>query len=141
VINIYYLVGYIPLLFIKMRIYKSISDPVVEILDYDERINGPDRGLINAWFVGRNRAQRDCDLVARIMAGELPVLAVKGGVEKKVRVDKVGSLWYLATWQGLRGDDLDIDTESEYSMVCSRFGVRVVYTFDLAKLGRSQGDD
>jgi len=123
-----------------MRVYKSISDPIIEILDYDERINGPDRGLINSWFVGRRLALRDSNLVARIMAGELPVMAAKGGVKEEVKVDKSGSLWYLATWQGLRGEDLDIDTESEYSMICSRFNVRVVYTFDLRKLGKSQDE-
>jgi len=124
-----------------MRIYKSISDSVIDITDYDERINGPDRGLINSWFAGRKLALRDPDLVARIMAGELPVLAAKGGVEKKIKGEKAGSLWYLAAWQGLRGEDLDIDTEAEYSMVCSRFGVRVVYTFDRNKLGKSQDGD
>jgi len=123
-----------------MRIYKSISDPIIDVLDYDERINGPDRGLINSWFVGRKLALRDLDLVARIMAGELPVMAAKGGVEKKVKIDKTGSLWYLAAWQGLRGEDLDIDTGSEYSMVCSRFKVRVVYTFDPKKLGKPQDE-
>lgn len=133
-INIYYLIGYISLLFIKMRIYKSISDPVVEILDYDERINGPDRGLINAWFVGRKLAERNPDLALRAKNGELPVLGVKGGVSRKIKADKTGSLWYLAQWQGLRGEDLDILLDAEVIMVCSRTGVRVSYTLDMIKL-------
>lgn len=123
-----------------MRIYKSISDPVVEILDYDERINGPDRGLINAWFVGRKLAGRNPDLALRAKNGELPVLGVKGGVSRKIKADKTGSLWYLAQWQGLRGEDLDIMLDVDVMMVCSRTGVKVLYTLDMARLFGAEND-
>lgn len=124
-----------------MRIFSSISDPVCEILDFDQRINGDDRGLINAWNVGRNLALRNPDLVRRMMDGELPVLGVKGGVREKIQADKIGSLWYLAQRQGLLGEDLDIDMSAEVEMVCSRTGVRILYTLDLEKLFSSYEGD
>lgn len=124
-----------------MRIFSSISDPVCEILDFDQRINGDDRGLINAWNVGRNLALRNADLVRRMRDGELPELGVKGGVRKKIQAHKIGSLWYLAQRQGLLGEDLDIDMSSEVEMICSRTGVRVLYTLDLEKLFSSYEGD
>ena len=48
-----------------MRIYKSVSEPIYENPIYEERIEGYDTGLINAWQVGRNLAVRDPDIVAR----------------------------------------------------------------------------
>lgn len=123
-----------------MRIWRSIQEPVNEVLDYDERIDGDDKGLINAWQVGRRLAERDPDVAARARNGELPVLGVKGGVERKINVKKTGSLWYLAQWQGLRGEDLDIDIAAEVTMVCSRTGMKVLYTLDLSKLFGSKED-
>lgn len=117
-----------------MRIYRSILEQMHDELDYEKRINGDDRGLINAWQVGRELAVRDPDIAARAKNGELPVLGVKGGVERKINADKVGSLWYLAQWQGLRGEDLDIDMDAEVEMTCSRTGVKVLYTFDIDRL-------
>lgn len=112
----------------------SIDTPVRVDAGYDERINGNDRGLINAWEVGRKLAQRDADLVARVKNGELPPLGIKGGVEKAIKNGKIGSLWYLAKWHGLRGDDLDIDVDSEVLMTCSATGVEVLFTLDFEKL-------
>lgn len=117
-----------------MRIYKSISEPIYDNPDYADRIDGYDKGLINAWNVGRRLAATDPDIAAKARNGELPVLGVKGGVERKIQQDKIGSLWYLATWQGLRGEDLDIDMGAEIEMVCSKTGVKVLYTFDLEEL-------
>ena len=123
-----------------MRVFVPVSEPVRDILDYDERINGDDRGLINAWQVGRRLAERDPEIAARARNGELPVLGVRGGVERKIEADKVGSLWYLAQWQGLRGEDLHIDIDEEIEMVCSRTGVKVLYTLDTNKLFGSKED-
>ncbi|MBY0474195.1 MAG: hypothetical protein K2Q13_03925 [Nitrosomonas sp.] len=106
-----------------------------DILSYEERIEGPDRGLINSWYVGRRLALSDPDISVKAKNGELPVLAVKGGVERKINQSKIGSLWYLATWQGLRGDDLDVDLDAEVEMMCSRTGVKVLFTGDIKKLG------
>jgi len=123
-----------------MRIWRSIQEPVNEVLDYEKRINGDDKGLINAWQVGRRLAERDPDVAARARKGELPVLGVRGGVEREINVKKIGSLWYLAQWQGLRGEDLDIDMDAEVTMVCSRTGVKVSYTLDISKLFGSKED-
>lgn len=117
-----------------MRIYRSILEPIYEDPVYATRIEGHDKGLINSWHVGRKLAISDPDLSIRAKNGELPVLAVKGGVERKINRDKTGSLWYLASWLGLRGEDLDIDLDAEFELVCSRTGVRVVFTGDVSKL-------
>ena len=124
-----------------MKVFKSMKEPVVDVVNYDERINGPDRGLINAWFAGRRLAARDLDLSARAKAGELPVLGVKGGVEKKIKGGKIGSLWYVATWQGLRGEDLDVDPDVDILMRCARFGVEVLFTLDHEKLGKPEFEE
>ncbi len=117
-----------------MRIYRSILDPIIDVPDYGERIDGVDKGLINAWQVGRSLAQRDADLVERALRGELPKLGVKGGIDKKPKAKfKYGCLWYLAELQGLKGVDLDIDLDCEVDLVCSRTGVRVTFTSDISK--------
>lgn len=117
-----------------MRIYRSITEPIKEINSYEERIEGADKGVINSWYVGRKLAVTNPDLCIKAKNGELPVLTVKGGVERKIKKDKTGSLWYLASWQGLRGEDLDIDLGAEVKIVCSRTGVGVTFTGDIKKL-------
>lgn len=92
-------------------------------------------GLINAWLSGIDLAQHKPDLSLKAKAGELPVLPWKGGLAKEIKkLDKVGSLQYLAAWQGLRGEDLDIEQGVEVSKTCSRFGVPVLFTDDIKKL-------
>lgn len=74
------------------------------------------------------------------MRGELPLLPFKGGIEppppdKPIKKrKKTGSHWYLAMWQGLRGEDLLIDTESAPRLTCALTGVEVTFTLDTAKL-------
>lgn len=46
---------------------------------------------------------------------------------------KVGTLFYLAQWQGLRGDDLDIEIGSEPVLTCTRTHVTVLFTGDFEK--------
>jgi hypothetical protein len=50
---------------------------------------------------------------------------------------KMGSftLNYLAQWQGLRGQDLDIDLSQEPELICSKTGMKVIYTRDVKKYG------
>jgi hypothetical protein len=36
-------------------------------------------------------------------------------------------------WQGLRGEDLDIDPDQEVSLTCSVTGMIVIFTGDFAK--------
>jgi hypothetical protein len=67
-------------------------------------------------------------LAARAEKGELVPRDWKGGVKEKLKAEtKRGTFQYLATWQGLRGDDLEIDLEGERTVVCTRFGQAVVF--------------
>jgi hypothetical protein len=74
------------------------------------------------------------------MQGALPVLAWKGGCDRHIKTLKTGSLLYLATWQGLRGEDLYIDTNSEPLMQCTSTGTKVVFTMDTKKLFKEARD-
>ncbi len=94
---------------------------------------GTDNGLITCWEVGRINRIKSPELAARAMNGELPVLPWKGGVEKKLKKEKYGSLYYLAQWQGLRNEDLDIDTSEERRITCIKTGMTVIYTGDASK--------
>lgn len=103
--------------------------------DFQERLEGPDQGLINAWVAGLEKRASWPGTAAKALGGELPVLPFRGGVEKRIkRTDKVGSLLYVAMWQGLRGEDLNLDTAAEISMTCTRTGVPVLFTMDYNKL-------
>ena len=124
-----------------MNIHASIENPPERSDDFDERCNGPDEGLINSWLSGIEFSQREPALSIKAKAGELPVLPWKGGVEKTIkRKDKVGALQYLAAWQGLRGDDLNVELGSEVVMTCTRTGVVVTFTGELQKLLQSEED-
>lgn len=59
----------------------------------------------------------------------------KGGVDAPLKSGrKFGTLFYLAMWRGLRGEDLDLDPIStETTLTCTRFGVQVTFTFDASK--------
>ncbi|MGH8482855.1 MAG: hypothetical protein ACRESP_00470 [Pseudomonas sp.] len=105
---------------------------------------GPDNGLISCWEIGRERAVKQPELAQRCLAGELPVLGWKGGVERTLKKrEKFGSLKYLAQWQGLRGEDLQIDTTTELTLNCSRTGMVVTFTPDQSKYYNPQieGED
>ena len=116
------------------RIYRSIQEPIRENPSFDERWRGPDNGLITCWEVGRTKSFKTPELAKRAKNGELPVLGWKGGVGKKIQKKiKYGSLNYLAQWQGLRGEDLDIDLTKEIEMVCSKTEMSVIYTADATK--------
>lgn len=94
-----------------MRIKRSVNEPIrMDTTTYEERIESFDRGVINAWEVGRKLAVKEPDLAEKAKLGELVLLGVKGGIsgDPKIKM-KYGCLWYLAEWQGLRGDDLDIE--------------------------------
>ncbi|WP_458129621.1 hypothetical protein [Pseudomonas sp. Z2-11] len=103
-------------------------------LSREELWDGPDKGLIKCWEVGRDRAQRFPELAQRCLAGELPVLGWKGGVSRSLKkTAKFGCLKYLAQWQGLRGEDLDIDLAQERTLTCSNTNMIVTFTPDRAK--------
>lgn len=116
------------------RICRSYQEPTREGLSWAERWKGEDKGLVTSWEVGRELSKREPKLAERARRGELPVLGWKGGVQKKLqKKEKYGSLLYLAQWQGLRGDDLDIAMSEEIELVCSRTGMKVTYTNDIQK--------
>ena len=118
------------------RVYRSFQEPRRENLSWEERWKGYDKGLITAWEVGRALAEKDPELSVRAKNGELPISGWKGGVEKKSKQkQKYGPFWYLAEWQGLRGDDLDIDLSEERELICSKTGMKVIYTGDMKKYG------
>jgi hypothetical protein len=115
-------------------IFRSIEEPVREGLSWKDRWKGPDGGLIACWEVGRELSRKDPEIAKRSQRGELPVLPWKGGVDKTTKKGfKYGTLFYLAEFQGLRGEDLDVDQSQEVELVCSRTEMRVIYTVDASK--------
>ena len=89
---------------------------------------------MTCWEVGRELREKHPALAERAGKGELPILGWKGGVDKKIKSkEKYGTLFYLAQWHGLRGEDLDIDLSKEYELVCTKTGVKVIYTSDANK--------
>ena len=117
----------------NQHIRRSCLEPQRTDLSWVERWDGPDKGVIYCWEVGRELARTRPDLAERAKKGELPILAWKGGVEKEVQKKKCGSLFYLAQWQGLRGQDLDVDLAEETKVICSRTGVTVLFTGNAKK--------
>ena len=116
------------------RLHRSITQPIREGLSMSDLWRGPDNGLIWCWERGRQERLGRPDDAARAERGELVGLDWKGGVKKKLKVERMpGTLYYLATWQGLRGEDLDIDVEGESVIVCSRTGQAVVFSAKLPK--------
>lgn len=115
------------------RIRRSVGEPLRQGLSWPERWSGPDAGLITCWEVGRELAQKDPELAERAGRGELPVLGWKGGVERMLQAKKFGTLNYLAQWQGLRAEDLDVEPSEDYELTCARTGMTVIYTGDKEK--------
>jgi hypothetical protein len=112
------------------HVRRSIHEPIREFSGMEHRWRGPDQGLIWCWERGRQIREENPELAQRAKLGELPVLGWRGGVAKKLKaVDtKQGTLRYLAEWQGLRGEDLDIDTASEKVLICTVTGQAVSFS-------------
>lgn len=130
----------------NMRVRESFANPPPFEADFYARTQGPDRGMISAWQAGIRKRREDPAAARLAEAGELPVLPFKGGVARaiKAKKPKIGALAYLAMWQGLRGEDLDIDLHSEPMRTCTRHDVTVVFTADVVKLlaaGSEEQDD
>lgn len=113
---------------------RSIAEPIRAGLSRDEVWHGPDGSLIHCWETGRLMRDKYPGLVARALAGELVSLPWKGGTENldepedgKLPAKRYGSLRYLAMWQGLRGDDLNIAMQSETDLICTRINRRVTF--------------
>lgn len=122
----------------SQRIYRSYGQPKRERLSWQELWQGDDKGLILCWEIGREIRQKEPELAQRAENGELPVLVWKGGVEKKTKIsEKYGTLHYLAQLQGLRGEDLNIELSEEPELICSKTGMKVIYTGDVKKYGNA----
>jgi hypothetical protein len=119
-----------------MRVHCSISTPPSQAgLSWAQRWEGPDRGLISCWLRGIAIASERPQDAALALAGEFPSLPWKGGVPVALKArKKIGALEYLATWQGLRGADLDVELDAEVKLTCTRTGVTVTFTGDTNKL-------
>jgi hypothetical protein len=121
-----------------MKIQRSIDVPPRMNATWDERWAGPDEGLITCWERGREKSNEEPEMARQVLNGQLVVLPWKGGVEKTTKQkQKIGTLRYLAMWQGLRGQDLNIDTETEPVLTCTATGMEVLYTNDYAKYADS----
>lgn len=124
-----------------MRYQHSIADPPHQGETYAERWEGSDKGLLCCWLRGIEKSREDPDLAEKCRRGELPVLAWKGGIDAplKSKAVKLGSLQYLATWQGLRGEDMDIDDTVEPRLTCTLTKVTFQYTRITAGLMQADG--
>jgi hypothetical protein len=69
--------------YMNKHISRSYKEPKREGLSWEEQWEGPDKGLISCWELGRERNKREPELAERARNGELPMLGWKGGVEKK----------------------------------------------------------
>ena len=125
----------------SQRIQRHIDTPARTGLTRDQLWEAEDKGLIKCWEVGRERAEKFPELAQRCLVGELPVLGWKGGVSRSLKKrDKFGSLKYLAQWQGLRGEDLDVDLNQERTLTCSRTQMVVTFTPDRMKYFNQPAD-
>lgn len=115
------------------HLHRSIAKPIRENLTWPERWQGPDGGLVFSWERGREMRVERSELAGAAARGELISLAWKGGVQERPEgaappkkpskakpKPKEGTLYYLATWQGLRGEDLDIDVDGERIIECAK---------------------
>lgn len=117
-----------------MNTRRPISEPIRLTLDWEERWGDTEKGLVSCWERGREKSLEDPGLAAQAKAGRLVLLPWRGGVEKAIKAkQKYGSLYYLAMWQGLRGEDLNIDIEKGAVLTCSATQMMVLFTQDLTK--------
>lgn len=117
------------------KIYWSFSEPDRKNLSREEIWEGEDRGLIKNYEVGRALAKKEPELAKKAKKGELPVLGYKGGVPEGLKKrEKIGALNYVAQWQALREEDLNLCLDEEIILTCTKTGVKVTFTMDLEKL-------
>jgi hypothetical protein len=124
-----------------MRVQRSKTEPPRANPSWAVRWGTFSAALVTCWERGRELAIQDASLAAAARDGELVPLSWKGGIAPPARSGsapkrKYGSFYYLATWQGLRGDDLDIDTAGSPQRICSRNGTVVTFTDDVDLLDK-----
>ncbi len=118
------------------HIYRSHREPIRPRikLSWEELWEADDKGLIVSWEIGRELGEKKSELKVRALDGELPyLLGMKGSTENTINQKKYGPILYLAQWQGLRGDDLDIYPHKETTLTCSKTKTKVTYTNDYKK--------
>lgn len=120
-----------------MLIAQAHTSDVTPPDTWEARWEGDDKGLICSWRRGIQKAKEDPELAEQCVRGELPSLAWIGGGKAIKAGKRVGSLHYLAMWQGLRGDDLHIDTEQGAVVTCSLTGMVVNFTGDTAAIWKA----
>lgn len=91
------------------KLTRPLKQTVRTGLSVAELWGGPDRGLICCWERGRQKRNEEPDLAKRAEAGELVPLAWQRD-----------SLLYLATWQGLRGEALNLPLDGELTLTCTK---------------------
>ena len=116
------------------RIFRIFAEPDRENLTWEETWKREDKGLIKNYEVGRALGIKNPELVEKAKNGELPVLGYKGGVESVNKERIKGALNYIAKWQALRGENLDIDLDKEIVLTCTKTDMIVTFTMDLEKL-------
>lgn len=122
-------------------IYRPITEPLRHDISREEKWEAFDKGLITCWENGRKLAATTPTLATQCKNGELPPLNWKGGVARPLKKkEKFGSLNYLASWLGLRGDDLQINMDMEITIICTRTKMSVTFTPDIQKLANDSGD-
>lgn len=123
---------------IAVKVYRTIHLPPRLNPSWDERWRGEDGGLVASWEAGRRLADARDPRAALARLDQLPTLPWKGGFPApdpnrptpKSQGQKYGTFFYLAMWQGLRGEDLSIDTSNEVTVVCSLHQRSVIFTTD-----------
>jgi hypothetical protein len=125
-----------------MKITRSINQPIREGLSWHELWDNHDNGLVACWENGRELSQKDPDKAQRAKNGELIRLGWVGGVSKKLEVDTFhGTLFYLARWQGLRNDDLNIDVDADTFLECTKTGQIAKYNSTYVTQNEALPDD
>ena len=117
---------------------QSIDEPIREGLTHDEEWHREDDGYIFCWETGRRLALEEPTLANKAKLGELPVLSWKGGYQKALQTKKCkyGTFRYLATLQGLRGEDLWIDFRAGegHKKICTATNMCTLFTSNIENL-------
>jgi hypothetical protein len=117
------------------RLTRFIEEPIRPEMSWEETWKGDDYGLIKCWEVGRKIQRKRPDLAEAALRGELPPLPWTGGVESELKIkSKWGAMNYLAMWQGIRSEDLNVPLDADQSITCSRTGITVTFTRNTAQL-------
>lgn len=116
-------------------IARSIEEPIRAGLSWEATWEAEDKGLIRCWETGRELAAAKPELAHAANNGELPATNWKGGTSRTLKkLEKYGSLQYLAQLQGLRGENLSIDPSIEKTITCTKTGMVITFTGDISKL-------